>query len=209
MRGVEQRAELWLSWQEMEIDFETPRLLLRRFCEDDAGLLLELDSDPEVMRHVGPYQLADVEAYRQHIRARWLPCYAAGRGLGFWAAVTKEGAEFLGWFTLRPALDYRFAAEAGFGPDDFELGYRLRRAAWGRGYATEGARALVRRGFTALGVTRVVAAALVTNGASLRVLEKVGLRQVGRFAVPGFEHPAATFALTKEQIDAIPAADRS
>ena len=77
--------------------------------------------------------------------------------------VEKDSGAFIGWFHLRPALDYRFAAEAGFREGDFDLGYRLCRAAWGQGYATVGACALVRKGFTELGVESVVAVALVGN----------------------------------------------
>jgi RimJ/RimL family protein N-acetyltransferase len=65
-------------------------------------------------------------------------------------------------------------------PDCTELGYRLRRAAWGRGYATEGARALVRHGFTRAGASIISARTLVGNVASQRVMEKCGLR-VGDF----------------------------
>lgn len=63
-----------------------------------------------------------------------------------------------------------------------ELGYRLRRAAWGKGYATEGSRALIDKGFTEFGVRRVVAETLADNWASRRVLEKSGLIQVAAFA---------------------------
>lgn len=185
---------------------ETDRLLLRQFTEDDADLLFALDSDPDVMRHVGPYGLPDSEAYRQHIRKNFLPYYAKYEGYGFWAVIEKAGGAFIGWLTLRPALDYRFAREADFGPEDFELGYRLRKAAWGKGYATEAARALVRKAFTELGMTRVVAAALATNLASIRVMEKVGLEQVGQFILPGYDPPAVKYALSREEFAARAAA---
>src|SRR5258708_1049775 len=143
----------------MRVFLETERLLLREFTEGDADALFALDSDLDVMRYVGPYQLPDVEAYRRHIATKFLPYYSQGEGFGFWAAVEKVGGAFLGWFVLRPALDYRFAAEAGYRPGDVDLGYRLRKAAWGRGYATEGSRALVRKAFTELRAESVVATA--------------------------------------------------
>jgi RimJ/RimL family protein N-acetyltransferase len=88
-------------------------------------------------------------------------------GYGFWAAIDKTSDRFLGWFHLRP--------QDGDRVDQPELGYRLRREVWGRGYATEGARALIRKGFTDLGAQRVVASAFRANLASRRVMEKCGM----------------------------------
>ena len=185
----------------MNFYLETPRLVLREFREDAAADLFALDSDPAVMRYIGPYTLGDVDAYRERIRTVNIPYYADHPGFGVWAAQEKPGGAFLGWFILRHALDYRFAAEAGFRAGDVELGYRLRRAAWGNGYATEGARALVRKAFTELSVSRMVAAALEVNAASVRVLEKTGLRRRGAFPVPHFESPVLTFALSRDDYD--------
>jgi len=88
-------------------------------------------------------------------------------GLGFWAAIEKASGEFLGWFSFRPSVEGDAHQAA--------LGFRLRRAAWGRGYATEGARALIRLGFTELGVEQVTAMTYEENLASRRVMEKVGM----------------------------------
>ena len=180
---------------------ETPRLLLRPFTEDDAEHLFGLDGDPEVMRYVGPFQLASVDAYRELIRECFLPYYQH-EGLGFWPAIEKATGDFIGWFHLRPALDYRFAAEAGYREGDVDLGYRLVRAAWGKGIATEGARALVRKGLTELDAACVVACALEPNVASTRVMEKAGLKWVRRFAIPGYDMPAVVYALRREEFDA-------
>ena len=72
------------------------------------------------------------------------------------------------------------------GPDG-ELGFSLARSAWGRGYATEAARAWLEHGFSVLGFTRVVAVVKPGNAASIRVLEKVGMRQVGPTRLAGSE----------------------
>jgi RimJ/RimL family protein N-acetyltransferase len=185
----------------MKVYLETPRLFMREFTEADAADLFALDADSEVMRHIGPYALADVVAYRERVRTLNIPYYARHPGYGMWVALAKPGGTFLGWFILRRALDYRFAAEACFRTDDVELGYRLRRAAWGRGYATEGSRALVRKAFADPVVARVVAAALEANAASVRVLENAGFRRVGEFRLDLFDSPVLTFALPREDYD--------
>jgi RimJ/RimL family protein N-acetyltransferase len=186
----------------MKVFLETERLRLREFTEEDADLLLELDSDPEVMRYIGPYGLPDSAAYRERVRTKWIPYYARGKGYGFWAALEKATGAFLGWVCLRPALDYLFAAEAGHRANEVELGYRLRRAAWGRGYATEAARALVPKAFAESDAACVVATALVGNVASTRVMEKAGLQRVGQFAMPGFDQPGVKYSLCRFSAEA-------
>src|SRR5205823_5899186 len=90
-------------------------------------------------------------------------------------------------------------------PDEPELGYRLRKSSWGKGYATEGSRALIRKGFTDLGVRRVYACAMAVNPASRRVMEKSGLRYVRTLHevwpeyIEGEEHGAVEYALTRDE----------
>jgi RimJ/RimL family protein N-acetyltransferase len=89
---------------------------------------------------------------------------------------------FLGWFEFRPLDDDSSAV--------VELGYRLNKAAWGRGYATDGARALMDKGFTELAVERVTANTMAVNQASRRVMEKSGLSvrtHPGRVAAAAIE----------------------
>jgi RimJ/RimL family protein N-acetyltransferase len=162
--------------------------------ESDAEHLFALDSDPEVLRFVGTGPLGGVELYRERIVAVYLPMYADHPGLGFWAI--EDGAGFVGWVHFRPARLARFAAELEYRPEDIELGYRLVRPAWGRGYATEVSRAVVRAGFAELGVESVVASALRTNVASVQVMEKVGLKPDGRlYPLPGYDDPAVKYRL--------------
>jgi RimJ/RimL family protein N-acetyltransferase len=176
------------------IALQTERLLFRQFTEDDADNLFALDSDSEVMRYIGPRQHATAEGYRQTIRERNLPQYQRNEG-GTWAAVEKISGAFLGWMCMRPALDHRHAREADFRLGDLELGYRLVRSAWNKGYATEGSRALIPKAWTEWGAQRVVACALIGNVASTRVMEKVGLRYDGTFTMPGIEMPAVRYVL--------------
>lgn len=158
------------------IFLETERLVLRRLTGDDVDDLVELDSDPEVMHFI----TGGRPTPRSEIEDDFLPAilgyYERFAGYGFWAVIERSTGQFLGWFHFRPAT----ASE----PDEVELGYRLRTSAWGKGYATEGSRALIEKGFAELGVERVVAFTMVVHVASRRVMEKAGLRVIRTFHQP-------------------------
>jgi len=154
----------------MQLFLETERLILRRFTEADVDLLVDLDSDPEVMRFLSGGTPTPRAVIENEILPRFLRYYQRLAGYGYWAAIEKATGAFLGWFSLAPA--------EGNGPDDVALGYRLRRSAWGQGYATEGTLALIRKGFTELDMQRVFATTYQDNLASRRVMEKVGMRLV-------------------------------
>jgi RimJ/RimL family protein N-acetyltransferase len=186
----------------MRVVLETERLQLRHFTEADAESLLHMEREPDVLRYVGRRPLPDVDAYRNKIRSVFLPYYARPGGYGAWAIIEKASGEFIGRCSLRPGPDADVAAAMGFGPDDVELGYGLRKPSWGRGYATELAQALVRRAFRDLGVVSLVACVTLGNGASVRVLEKAGLRRVGEpICLPGEDEPSVKYALTRDQLD--------
>jgi RimJ/RimL family protein N-acetyltransferase len=164
----------------MQIFLATDRLVLRRFTIADADNLVSLDADPEVMRFItGGIPTSRAEILDEVLPA-FLGYYQRYEGYGFWAAIEKETGEFLGWFHFRP--------RAGAAPGEVELGYRLRKSAWGKGYATEGSRALIRTGFTQFGVQRVVAETMAVNLASRRVMEKAGLTLIRAFLQP-WPHP--------------------
>ena len=185
----------------MTESLETPRLSLRRFADSEADgrLLVELDSDPEVMRYIGPTGLTTVEAARELIRGRIIPSCVAGTPRGGWAAHLKPAGEFIGWFFLRSAPASLLAAEAGWTrPTDLEVGYRLRRAAWGRGLATEGASLLVERGLVDSTITCVLGMASAANLASCRVLEKCGLVRYREFVTPRFADPEVLYARCRD-----------
>ena len=193
---------LWLGtgWStrlvDVDVFVETERLVLRRFTADDFELLVELDSDPEVKRYID----GGAAVERQDLAAMlssWLNYYDRYDGYGFWAAVEKPSGVFLGWFHLRPG--------EGAGPLEPELGYRLRREVWGRGYATEGSRALIDKAFAELGAARVYASTMTVNTASRRVMEKAGLHYVRTFdidwpvKVPGDEHGGVEYSIDRTQ----------
>jgi RimJ/RimL family protein N-acetyltransferase len=165
---------------------ETARLRLRRFTAGDADALLALDADPEVRRYVHLREPPTRETVVEHTLPRLLAAYERSADHGTFAAETRDTGAFLGWFHLRPFAD---------DPTELEIGYRLRRAAWGHGYATEGSRALVRKAFEELGARRVVAVALAANVASIRVMAKAGLRFDAAFEVAG--ETAVRYALER------------
>ena len=160
----------------MQVFLETDRLVLRRFTMADADNLVSLDADPDVMRFVTGGIPTSREEIQNEVLPAFLGYYQRYEGYGFWAAIEKETGEFLGWFHFRPRPDSA--------PGEVELGYRLRKSAWGKGYATEGSRALIRKGFTEFGVQRVFAEAMAVNRASRRVMEKAGLTLVRAFHQP-------------------------
>nr|WP_207944658.1 GNAT family N-acetyltransferase [Actinomadura rubrisoli] len=177
----------------MKVFLETERLVLRWFTEADVDELVLLDSDPQVMRFLTgePTPRLEIE---EEVLPRILRDYDRGPA-GRWAALERSTGEFVGWLALQPPEDGSVV--------DVELGYRLKASVWGRGYATEGARALIRKGFTELGVERVWAQTMAVNLASRRVLEKAGLRYVRTFhlhfddPLPGTEHGEVEYELRR------------
>jgi RimJ/RimL family protein N-acetyltransferase len=163
------------------------RLLLRDVMPGDAPLFFQLDQDPEVMRFLGGVRADDSIDRTRTMLAERIEWYRKVDGLGLGSCFlqgTAPGsiAEFIGWFMLRPR-QYRPYDPSGALLDpteDAELGYRLARRFWGRGYATEMSLALVRHGFEQLGLPRVVAFVDPAHLSSARVLQKAGLRHVGR-----------------------------
>jgi [ribosomal protein S5]-alanine N-acetyltransferase len=175
----------------------TDRLILRDITETDAELLFDLDSDPEVMRYIGPRPAPDVAAYRDRTRTVYVP-FQAHPWHGVRIALDRGSGEFLGWVFVRPATHSKFASEIGWTrPDEVEVGYRYRRSAWGRGLATEAATPLVRIALADAATTAVVACAEAGNAGSLRVLEKLGLERVGEVRLSEADEPTVKLARVK------------
>jgi RimJ/RimL family protein N-acetyltransferase len=183
-----------MSERDIHIILTTPRLVIRQFTEGDVDNLFSLNSDPEVMRYLGTPLPREV--LRDEIIPFHLGVYQRFDRLGTWAAESASSGEFLGWF--------HFRAEDG-DITNIHLGYRLRRSAWNKGYATEGSTALINMGFTDLGVRRVFARTMAANAASRRVLEKCGLTLVRTVpyqgpdadAIEGAEQGEVEYALTR------------
>ena len=149
-----------------DIFLETERVYLRDFGPQDAVLLVELDSDPEVMRFISKGQPTTLEQYQTVFLPRMLSYGRQWPPSGFWAAHLRCDDSFAGWFHLRPdKID----------ANEMELGYRLKRAVWNRGLATEVSRVLISRSFSDWGYGKISARTLINNLASRRVMEKSGL----------------------------------
>ena len=176
----------------MEGYLATERLRLRRFTADDAELLVGLDSDPEVMRF-----LTGRPTPRDEIVSVVLPgilkVYGEHPELGTFAAEQKSDGAFIGWFGLQPTDE----------PTTVDVGYRLNRRAWGKGYATEGTKALIDKAFAELGMDRVVADTMAVNHRSRAVMRRSGLRFVRVFHVhfddplPGTEFGEVEYAVDR------------
>lgn len=167
------------------VTLETDRLILRMLREADFNAYAEMCADPEVMRYLGDGQpMARPMAWRSlaTMVGHWTL-----RGYGLWAAEERVSGVFVG--------------RIGFwNPDGwpgFELGWTLRRVYWGRGYATEGARAALRYAFTQLGQQQVISLIHPENAASIRVAQRLGERLAGSTEVMG--KPASIYRITREE----------
>ena len=144
---------------------ETPRLALARFSHADAPGFYELNADPEVLRHTGDEPFTSAAEAEAFIRAY---AHYDRHGYGRWSVYLKETGDYVGFCGLN------YSARLA----EVDIGFRFMRRCWGRGFATEAARASLHHGFTVYGLPQIVGRALPGNAASLRVLEKLGMQYV-------------------------------
>ena len=150
----------------MNVELETERLLLRRFTPEDLDALARIAADPEVMRYIGsgrPMSRAETETALLSIIEG-----CERRGYGRWALIHKPGGELIGYCGLT-LLDETVGVE---------LAYLLDRAYWRNGLAAEAVAACLRHGFERLRLEKISAITHSGNAASIRLLEKVGLKFV-------------------------------
>ena len=156
----------------MTAELRTERLLLRRWTEADREPFAAMNADPRVMEHFpAPLTRADSDSFVDRVEAGF-----AEHGFGLWA-VEADG-RFVGFTGLSVPT---FAAP--FLPA-VEVGWRLAAEAWGKGYATEAARAACRDGFERVGLREILSFTATTNLPSIRVMQRLGMRPDGTF-----EHP--------------------
>jgi RimJ/RimL family protein N-acetyltransferase/protein-L-isoaspartate O-methyltransferase len=165
----------------------TDRLTLRPLTEADLPDLVALNGDPEVMRYISGRPMTPAEV------ATELPGLTRSeRGLGLWCGFDGDG--FAGVWFLVPDPDDASAAE---------IGWRLPRAAWGRGLAVEGARALLEHAFETVRSRRVWAETMAVNARSRSVMERLGMRHTGTEVrewedpIPGWEQGEVVYELTR------------
>ena len=174
----------------MDIVFETPRLILKRFTLEDAPLLLDLNSNPEVVKYVHEAPLKTIEQSLTILKDIILPQYK--NKLGRWAINLRNEGTFIGWCGLKRI------PETGV----IDLGYRLKKTAWGNGYAFEAAEHSLNYGFNALDLDLVKGQAHIENLASIRILEKLGMQFVGENIVD--ECPVKIYQIANPNLAATP-----
>lgn len=148
---------------------ETPRMLFLNFEPQDYALIKDLDSDPDVVRFISNgVPSDDIEVKRaMEIFLTYNQKYE--QKLGYWKVINKKSKEFMGWFHFRPLKSNLDDLE------NIELGYRLKKEFWGKGFATEGSQALIDLGLKNKMIKKFWAHAMFGNIGSINVMKKVGL----------------------------------
>lgn len=165
----------------------TPRLGLRRWLDSDRTPFARLNADPAVMEYFpAPLSRSESDAFVDRIEQ-----HHAAHGFGLWAVDWLATGQFVGMVGLAiPQFDAFFTPCV-------EIGWRLDRAWWGRGIATEGARASLSYGFTGLNLPEIVSFTATHNGRSRHVMEKIGMTYRAPFRHPNLppDHPLAEHVL--------------
>ncbi|MDQ6623937.1 MAG: GNAT family N-acetyltransferase [Verrucomicrobiota bacterium] len=153
----------------------TARLRLREMSTADDALMLEILNDPPFLEFIADRGVRTLAGARDYIEEKILPSYGEF-GFGFYIVELKESGVPIGMCGLvkRPTLE------------EVDVGFSILERFWGSGYATEAARALMRHGFEALGIPRIVGVTAPHNVRSSAVLEKLGLRFEKMIHLPGY-----------------------
>ncbi len=165
---------------------ETARLILRHFHINDTEAMNRVFGDAEVMQFGPGVQTPQwVQSWLQDC----LENYYQKWGFGPWAVLEKQHRETVGYCGL-----FYFSNIGG--QPEVEIGYRLARAFWGQGYATEAVLAVRNYGFNVLGLSRLIAMIDPQNVASIHVAEKAGMRYEKDVMFEGYTHPDHIYAIT-------------
>jgi RimJ/RimL family protein N-acetyltransferase len=164
---------------------ETPRLTLRQLTVNDAAAFFALNSHPDVMRLTGEPPLQSEDEARDAL-AKYPDFDTVGYGR--WGCVLKHDQSIIGFCGLKYLSDL----------DEVDLGYRFLPEHWGKGYATEACRASVTFGFDVLNLDHIIGLVLPENVASIRVLQKVGMRPDGEINYDG--HCALRFVVNRDEL---------
>ena len=174
-----------------------PRLRLVPLADEHLEYGLQLDTNADVMRYLTGRPRTPAEAEEAH--AALVAVAQRVPGLGIWAGFSD--GQFIGRWTLEPP----HRPDQGEVEGQAELGYRLLPQHWRQGYAGEGARELIRHGFTDLGLHRIFAETMAVNSASRATMASVGMEHVRTFhldfsdPIEGSEQGEVEYALTRAQ----------
>jgi ribosomal-protein-alanine N-acetyltransferase len=158
----------------MKVLIETDRLYFRELVDADDLSIFDLDSDPEVHHYLGNNPIKNIDQARDTIK--YIRHQYVDKGIGRLAIIEKETNNFVGWG------GFKFITELTNGHQNYyDLGYRLIRKYWGKGYATESSRAAVNFAFNQLKLPVIYAIADINNLSSQKVLEKCGFENKALF----------------------------
>ena len=150
---------------------QSQRLSFELMTSKDAGLLYELDQDPEVLRYINGGKISTEEDIRNIMIPRMMEYLNKEKGWGLWKVLETHNNEFIGWILIRPV---------GFFTEDpqyenLEIGWRFHQKSWGKGYATEAAKQIVKEIEGQKKAKKITAIAVEENTASIKIMKKIGM----------------------------------
>ena len=154
----------------MSLTIKTKRIELKKFSKNDINLLFELDGDSDVMKYLSLGKAKTIDEVKKESMPRILKSYTNGINYGIFSAYLYSNNNYIGWFQFEKDKHIENA---------IEVGWRLKKEHWGNGYATEVGLSLVKKAKVLN--KKVVARAMIDNRASIRVMEKIGLKFVKEF----------------------------
>ncbi len=172
-----------------DTEIRTERLQLRSWRDDDVEPFQEMCADPLVMKSIGDGSVQSAEASAAHMQT--FRAERTERGFGFFAVETISDGRFIGFCGLSVPVFLPEILPA------VEIGWRFDRSAWGRGYATEAARAVLAHAFDDLGLERIVSVYAIGNGASERVMIKIGMTLDRETVHPVHNFRLGVYAMSK------------
>lgn len=175
----------------MHITIQTPRLILRQWQESNTASFIQMCADDDVMRYF--YKKLNAEEATAFIQR--LKDDIAKRGWGLFAVELKSTGEFIGFIGLHLHPPEFEMADAP------EIGWRLLPQYWHQGYATEGAKAVLKYAFRKLRLEKVISFTATQNSASERVMQRIGMEKIREFHHPLIpaDHPLSQHVLYEIQ----------
>lgn len=176
----------------MKYFIETERLILREFRESDVEDFFEMDSNTAVHIYLGNNPIKTMDEARNGI-ANIIQQYV-DNGIGRWATIEKASGNFIGWSGLK-----FMTTEVNNHINFYDVGYRLIPKFWGKGYATESAKAAIEYGFNEMKLSVIYGTVNIDNKASRNVLEKCGLKFIEKFDFPLWNVQCDLLKISKEE----------